>query len=336
MSIVGPKSLVLGIETSCDETAVAVVRGGTEILSSVIASQDELHSPFGGVVPEIAARAHDERLPELMASALGEAGIRMRRIDAIAATRGPGLIGALLVGYSAGKATASALGLPFIGVNHIEGHLLAPRLLDDPPAPPYVSLIVSGGHTCLFAVKQECVYELIGETVDDAAGEAFDKVARMLGLGYPGGPKLDEAAKEGNPAAVAFPRAMQNGSLDFSFSGVKTAVMRHVKSDPENIALADVCASFQEAVVDVLIQKSVAAVKQQGVTTLTVGGGVASNSRLRSRLQERADADGFRLVIPPRRLCVDNAAMIAAAGFVHLEKGETTPFQQGADSSLAL
>ena len=336
--MIAPDGLVLGIETSCDETAVSVVRGGLEIASNVIASQDELHAPYGGVVPEIAARAHVERLPLVIDRALSDASVSLRDIDGIAATRGPGLIGALLVGYAAGKAMAASLDLPFSGVHHIEGHIFASVLSGGQP-PPFLALIVSGGHTSLFAVNELGTYEVLGETVDDAAGEAFDKIARFLGLGFPGGPAIDKLAQLGDPDAIAFPRAMLNKGLDFSFSGLKTAVVRHVREAEANgteLKRSDVAASFQEAIVDVQVIKALRAAQERDLRTIVIGGGVAANSRLRSKLAAEAEAVGIRLVVPDRKLCVDNGAMIAAAGHFRMSRGESTPLDASADPALPL
>jgi N6-L-threonylcarbamoyladenine synthase len=287
---IGDGSLVLGIETSCDETAASVVRGGREILSNVIASQSDLHAPFGGVVPEIAARAHVERLPLVMEKALREAGVGMRDVDGVAATRGPGLIGALLVGFSAGKALSASLGVPFVGVNHLEGHIFANVLSSEGFEPPFVALVVSGGHTSLFSVRELGSYELLGQTVDDAAGEAFDKVARFLGLTYPGGPAIDKLARKGDRSAIDFPRAMQGDGLDFSYAGLKTAVVRHVqKVGEEAVKKADVAASFQEAAVEVQVTKTIRAAESEGVGRIAVGGGVAANSRLRELMTAAAE-----------------------------------------------
>jgi N6-L-threonylcarbamoyladenine synthase len=335
--LVPEDGVVLGIETSCDETAVAVVRGGREILSNVIASQAELHAPFGGVVPELASRAHVEQMPLVIDKALRDAGVGMRDLDAIAATRGPGLIGALLVGYATGKAMAGALRLPFSGVHHIEGHVFASVLGPEPFDPPFIALIVSGGHTTLFAVRDLGAYEVLGETLDDAAGEAFDKIARFLGLGYPGGPAIDKLSKRGNAEAVAFPRALLRDGLDFSFSGLKTAVVRHVRraeAEGSKPMRSDVAASFQEAVVDVQVAKTIRAAKDLGIPRIAIGGGVAANSRLRARLAEEAAAADFALCTPEPGLCVDNGAMIAAAGYFRLRRGESTPLDASADASL--
>lgn len=338
-ALVGPDALVLGIETSCDETAAGVVRGGGEVLSNVIASQADLHAPFGGVVPEIAARAHVERMPLVIDRALREAGVTLADLDAIAATRGPGLIGALLVGFATGKAMASALRVPFSGVHHIEGHILAATLEVADIGLPFVALIVSGGHTSLLAVRELGSYEVLGETLDDAAGEAFDKIARLLDLGYPGGPAIDRLSKRGDAAAIDFPRALRGKGLDFSYSGLKTAVVRYVRgleAAGDRMKRADIAASFQEAVVDGQVEKTLRAAATIEVDTIVLGGGVAANTRLRDRLGAAAAERGLRLVVPAGRLCVDNGAMIAAAGFFRLRRGESTPLDASADASLAL
>jgi N6-L-threonylcarbamoyladenine synthase len=337
-ALVSPEALVLGIETSCDETAVGIVRGGTEVLSNVIASQADLHSRYGGVVPEIAARAHVERMQPVIAKALGEAGVALREVDAVAATRGPGLIGALLVGYATGKALAAALGVPFSGIHHLEGHIFA-GVLDPGIEPPFIALLVSGGHTSLFSVTEFGTYEMLGETLDDAAGEAFDKIARFLDLGYPGGPQIDRLAKRGDPKAIAFPRALSGQGLDFSFSGLKTAVVRHVRRAEEageKTKRSDIAASFQEAIVDVQVEKAIRAAKERGLQTIVAAGGVAANSRLRARLGDEAQAQGLVFVVPPPALCVDNGAMIAAAGHFRLRRGESTALDAPADASLRL
>jgi N6-L-threonylcarbamoyladenine synthase len=337
-ALVGPDALVLGIETSCDETAVGVVRGGTEVLSNVVASQADIHVRFGGVVPELAARAHVEHMQPVLDRALRDAGIAMRDVDAVAATRGPGLIGALLVGYATGKALSAALSVPFCGVHHLEGHIFA-GVLDPGIEPPFVALLVSGGHTSLFLVPELGVYELMGSTLDDAAGEAFDKIARFLGLGYPGGPAIDRLARRGKADAIKFPRALSGQGLDFSFSGLKTAVVRHVRrteGTDERSTRSDVAASFQEAIVDVQVEKALLAAEKAGVGTIVAGGGVAANSRLRERLGAEAEARGLRFYVPPPELCVDNGAMIAAAGHFRLRRGEDTPLDAPADASLKL
>ena len=326
---------VLGIETSCDETAAAVVTDGRVIRSNVVSSQVDLHARFGGVVPEIASRAHLELVNGVIADAMVEAGLTFADLDAVAACHGPGLAGALLVGVSAAKAVALATGLPYVGVNHLEGHLHAAWLQDPDVATPLAVLLVSGGHTLLVAVAGDGDYRLLGQTVDDAAGEAFDKVARLLGLGYPGGPVIDRLAAEGDPDAVRFPRPMHGDGLDFSFSGLKTAVLHHVRHSPD-ANVADVAASFQAAVVDVLVEKLAAAADAVDARTLVVGGGVAANSALRAAVSELAATSGRRALVPPRDLCTDNAAMIAATAWWRLASDGPTPLDDGAFPSLGL
>ncbi len=331
----GPDTVVLGIETSCDETAAACVMGGTDVLSSVVSSQVDLHAQFGGVVPEIASRAHVELVVPVIARAVVEAGIEDARIDAVAATVGPGLVGALLVGVSTAKALSLVWGVPFVGVNHLEAHLYA-ALLEDPDLEfPLVVLLVSGGHTLLVSMEGHGRYRLLGQTVDDAAGEAFDKVARYLGLGYPGGPAIDRDAMLGDPAAIRFPRAMIDDGLDFSFSGLKTAVVNHVRRHPA-VETADVAASFQQAVVDVLVTKARRAAAQVGATAIALGGGVAANSLLREQLLDACDRDGLQGFLPSRAMCTDNAAMIASTGWYRLGRDGPTPLDQGADPNLRL
>lgn len=325
---------ILGIETSCDETAAAVVADGRTILSSVVSSQVDLHARFGGVVPELASRAHVELIGPVVADALGEAGVELGDLDAVAACHGPGLAGALLVGVSAAKALALVGALPYVGVNHLEAHLYAAWLEEPDLEPPLAVLIASGGHTLCVAMEDHGRYRVLGQTVDDAAGEAFDKVARFLGLGYPGGPAIDELARQGDPAAIAFPRAMP-GEPDFSFSGLKTAVVTHVRKHPD-ATVADVAASFQAAAVDQLVDKLVAAADAVGARTLVLGGGVAANSALRARVAERAEATGRRAFLPPAALCTDNAAMIAATAHHRLAADGPTPLDDGVTSNLAL
>jgi len=327
--------VVLGIETSCDETAAAVVEGPTSVRSSVVSSQIDLHAPFGGVVPEIAGRAHVDRIVPVVARALVEAGVDGPRIDAVAATAGPGLIGSLLVGVAAAKALALTWNVPYIGVNHLEAHLYAPSLDEPDLAPPFVALLVSGGHTLIVHVHDHGRYEILGGTIDDAAGEAFDKVARFLGLGYPGGPAIDRLAVEGDPKAVDLPRAMLDQGYDLSFSGLKTAVIRAVRADPD-LATADVAASFQEAVADVLVTKLMRAAAATGVSTVAIGGGVAANSRLRELVLDAAADAGLRPSLPSRSMCTDNAAMVAAAGWWRLQEDGPTPLTSGADPNLRL
>ena len=326
--------LVLGIETSCDETAAAVVEDGRIVRSSVVSSQVDLHAQYGGVVPEVASRAHVDLIVPVVADALGEAGVELHDLDAVAATRGPGLAGALLVGVSAAKALALVAGIPYVGVNHLEAHLYAGWLEQPELATPLAVLLVSGGHTMLVAVDGPGEYRILGQTVDDAAGEAFDKVARFLGLGYPGGPAIDRLARQGDPRAIPFPRAMP-GELDCSFSGLKTAVVHHVRAHPE-VVVADVAASFQEAVVDQLLDKLARAADVAEATTLVLGGGVAANSRLRERTEALAAATGRSAFLPPLALCTDNAAMIAATATVRLAADGPTPLDSGVDPGLGL
>jgi len=330
---------ILGIETSCDETAVAVLDDGAKLQANLLSSQVHLHERFGGVVPEIASRAHLENINPLIELAMRESGASLGSIDAVAVTVGPGLVGALLVGIAAAKAVALGLGVPLIGVNHLEGHIYANFLSRGPLEEPYVSFLVSGGHTMLVFVPEAHVYELLGQTLDDAAGEAFDKIARVLGLGFPGGPALDRLAKKGNPNAIRFPRAATQRGYDFSLSGLKTAVVRHLKAarargdepKPE-----DVAASFQEAVVEVQVAKTIAAALDKGVKRIVLGGGVVANTRLRRLMSEQARHQGLELLIPPPELCTDNAAMIACAGHYRLARGERTGLDVGADPSLPL
>jgi N6-L-threonylcarbamoyladenine synthase len=327
--------LVLGIETSCDETAAAVVSNGAAVLSSVVSSQVDLHARFGGVVPEIASRAHVQLLTPVVAEVLVEAGVDGRDIGAVAATVGPGLVGSLLVGISAAKAFALVWGVPFIAVNHLEAHLYASFLEEPDLEPPLVLLLVSGGHTLLVAMDGHGRYRQLGTTVDDAAGEAFDKVARFLGLGYPGGPAIDRVALEGDPEAIPFPRAMLDDGYDFSFSGLKTAVVTYVRKHPE-AATADVAASFQRAVVDVLVAKARRAVREVGATGLCLAGGVAANSLLRERALDACVEDGLRAFLPSHAFCTDNAAMVAAAGWWRLRSDGPSPLDEGAHPNLRL
>lgn len=308
--------LVLGIETSCDETSAAVVKGGTRLLSNVISSQMDVHRKFGGVVPEVASRRHVERITLIMQKALEQAKVSMKDLDAIAVTQGPGLVGALLIGVSAAKALSFATGIPLVAVHHIAGHIYANHLVK-PLEFPLIALVVSGGHTELIYMERHNRYERLGRTRDDAAGEAFDKVARLMNLPYPGGPHIDRLAAQGNPS-YDLPRAwLEADSLDFSFSGLKSAVMNlihHASGRKESIREADLAASFQEAVLDVLVEKSLRAVKMTGVKRLVLAGGVSANSGLRVRLHQRCERERIELMIPPLELCTDNAAMIAAAG----------------------
>jgi N6-L-threonylcarbamoyladenine synthase len=328
-------TLVLGIETSCDETAAALVMGGIDVVSTVVSSQIELHADFGGVVPEIASRAHLEVLNPVVARAIVEAGVDESRIDAVACTIGPGLVGALLVGVAAAKSFALAWDVPFVGVNHLEAHLYSAFLEDPTLEFPLVVLLVSGGHTMLIEMRGHGDYVLLGQTIDDAAGEAFDKVARFLDLGYPGGPAIDAAALQGDPTAIRFPRAMLDDGLDFSFSGLKTAVVNYVRRHPD-VSSADVAASFQAAVVDVLVTKARRAATAIGAKGLVLGGGVAANSLLREELLGACAADGIRGFLPGRALCTDNAAMIAAAGWYRLRTDGPSPLDTGAYPNLRL
>ncbi|MCD6486674.1 MAG: tRNA (adenosine(37)-N6)-threonylcarbamoyltransferase complex transferase subunit TsaD [Syntrophobacterales bacterium] len=330
--------LVLGIESSCDETAAAVVSDSTEMLSNVIASQIEIHGEYGGIVPEIASRKHMEAIIPVTRQALDDAGVSMNDIEGIAVTRGPGLVGSLLVGLSTAKAMAFAGGIPFVGVNHIEGHIAAIFLTDRKPHFPFIALVVSGGHTHIYLVRGFGDFQILGQTRDDAAGEAFDKAARMLVLGYPGGVVIDRLAKKGNPAAVVFPRAMK-GSIDFSFSGLKTALLNHIKGKKEPISpdeVSDIAASYQEAIVDVLVDKTLKAAEDASVPRVVVCGGVASNSRLRERFFEEGKRRGIEIFVPPPVLCTDNAAMIAVAGDNLLRDGKKDSFDLNAVSKWPL
>lgn len=331
--------IILGIETSCDETAVAVVKNGTEILANVVASQIESHKRFGGVVPEIASRHHVEAITIVLEEALEKAGVTYEDIDAIAVTEGPGLVGALLIGVNAAKAIAFAHDIPLVGVHHIAGHIYANRLVQEMKF-PLLSLVVSGGHTELVYMEEHGSFKVLGETRDDAAGEAYDKVARTLNLPYPGGPHIDRLALEGSPV-IKLPRAwLEEGSYDFSFSGLKSAVINTVHNAQqrgEKIEPADLAASFQSAVIDVLITKTVNAVKELPVKQVVLAGGVAANKGLRQALQEKFAGDSeVELVIPPLSLCTDNAAMIAAAGSVSYEKGIRSGFNMNAIPGLVL
>ncbi len=320
--------LVLGLETSCDETAAAVVADGRRVLSSVVATQFELHAQYGGVVPELAARRHLENLLPVISGALDQAGVRLADLDGVAVTQGPGLIGALVIGMAAAKSLAWALGLPLAGVHHLQAHIAAILLTETPPEFPLVALVVSGGHTNLYEVRSLMDMRLLGRTRDDAAGEAFDKVAKLMGLGYPGGVVLEGLARAGDPAAFPLPRPrIPEEPLTFSFSGLKTAVATLVKKEPallhEMQSRADLAASFQEAVVESLTVRCLEALRRTGCRRLLVCGGVAANGRLRQALGVLSQAEGFRLYLPPLSLCTDNAAMVAALGWHHLRAGRT-------------
>jgi len=335
MSTDTPTQTILGIETSCDETAASVVVDGSSILSSVVSSQVDLHARFGGVVPEIASRAHTELITPVVAQALVEAGRSGKELSAVAATYGPGLVGSLLVGVSAAKALALTWGVPFVGVNHLEGHLYA-GLLEEPDLSfPLVVLLVSGGHTMIIEMQGHGQYRLLGQTVDDAAGEAFDKVARYLDLGYPGGPIVDQLATQGDPTAIRFPRPMLNDGYDFSFSGLKTAVINHVRKNPD-VSAEDVSASFQAAVVDVLLAKTQRAAEEVGATAICLAGGVAANSELRERTLDYSVRSGVRAYVPSRSMCTDNAAMIATAAWWRLNADGPSGLDLGAHPNLKL
>lgn len=332
--------LILGIETSCDETAAAVVKNGEEVLSNVISSQVALHAEFGGVVPEIASRNHLEKIDEVIRLAVKEAGISMQELTAIAVTVGPGLVGALLVGVSEAKALAFALGKPLVPVHHIEGHIAANFISNPECEPPFVCLVASGGHSHLLLVEDYGKIRIYGRTRDDAAGEAFDKVARAVGLGYPGGPKLEKMAKEGNPHAYHFPTAkMEDAPYDFSFSGVKSAVLNEMnrkKMLGEEVRVADLCASFQENVTEVLSEKAIALCKELHINRLSIAGGVAANGKLREKMEEKAKQEGIEFFCPKLILCTDNAAMIAAAAYHEWKKGNFAGYDVNAYPSLSL
>ena len=315
---------ILGIETSCDETAAAVVKDGTTILSSVVSSQVAVHHPYGGVVPELASRKHIEAVVPVMREALDKSDTSLSRLDAVAVTRGPGLVGALLVGFSFAKALAYGLDIPWVGVNHLEGHINSVFLESDPPPFPFVALLASGGHTSIYHVKSHTSSELMGQTRDDAAGEAFDKVAKILDLGYPGGNVIDELSRQGDPRKIKFARPyIQKSSFDFSFSGIKTAVNRHIMTHADDFKgqIADIVAGFQEAVVEVLSHKIVHAAREKNCRHIALVGGVAANSRLRAKIKQDAEKDGLKVHIPSIHLCGDNAAMIAAVGYHYLKAG---------------
>lgn len=330
--------IVLGLESSCDDSAAAVLRDG-RLVSSVVSSQDEVHGPYGGVVPELASRHHVRTILAVVDAAMQRAGIGLDAVDGIAVTRGPGLIGSLLVGVSVAKGIALRRGLPLVGVHHLEGHLLAANLeraADDPVAFPFLALIVSGGHSGLYLARERGDYVCLGKTRDDAVGEAFDKVAKTLGLGYPGGPAIDRLARDGNPSAIRFPRArLKRGRFDLSFSGFKTAVWQWVQANPPlPEALPDIAASVQEALVDMLVDATVEALDETGVERLVVSGGVSANRRLRERMAAMGAERGIEVVVPPAALCTDNAAMIALAGWPRLAAGEQDGLGLQADAAL--
>ena len=332
--------LILAIESSCDETAAAVVKNGREVLSNVINTQIAIHTEYGGVVPEIASRKHIENINPVIKKALTDAGVTLDDIDAIGVTYGPGLVGALLVGVAEAKAIAFAKNKPLVGVHHIEGHISANYVENKELEPPFVALVVSGGHTHLVKVNDYGEYEIIGRTRDDAAGEAFDKVARAIGLGYPGGPKIVKLAKEGNPEAIEFPRAhVDDAPYDFSFSGIKSAVLNYINSanmQGKEINRADVAASFQKAVVDALVSRAVKLAKECGMDKLAIAGGVASNSALRAAVQEECAKNNIRFYSPSPVLCTDNAAMIGAAAYYEYIKGVRHGYDLNAVPNLKL
>jgi len=331
---------ILAIESSCDETAAAVVQDGRKVLSNIISSQIEIHKLYGGVVPEIASRKHIEKVIQVVDEALKEASLTMDEIDAVAVTYGPGLVGALLVGVSAAKSIAFAHNKPLIGVHHIEGHISANYIENEELEPPFLCLVVSGGHTNLVIVKDYGEYEVLGKTRDDAAGEAFDKVARAIGLGYPGGPKIQKISEEGNKDAIAFPRAkVADNPFDFSFSGLKSSVLNYINScemKGEEINKADIAASFQEAVVDVLVSHTIEGAKQLGFKKIAMAGGVASNAVLREEMKEACERRGFKFYHPSPILCTDNAAMIGAAAYYDYKKGLISDLTLNAVPSLKL
>jgi N6-L-threonylcarbamoyladenine synthase len=350
---------IVGIETSCDETAIGVVEDGRRVLSNALASSLKLHEPYGGVIPEIAARVHVETVWDVLSRALEEAGCPPSELDAVAVTRGPGLPGALLVGLAFAKGLALALDRPLIPVDHLAAHLYAGEMSDPALEPPYIGLVVSGGHTLLCVVHADCRFELLGETKDDAVGEAFDKVAKLLGLGYPGGPVIDRLSDEAGGPPIAFPRSAGKQPLDFSFSGLKTAVFHHVQKSAQRSALsaqgtepeprvpspqpglsrevvANIAASFQEAAVEVLVAKTLRACQRTGIRRVVVGGGVASNRRLRTRFADAASANKLHVVFPPPPLCVDNGAMVAGIAYPLLQRGRTAPLSVNSDPTLCL
>lgn len=331
---------ILGIESSCDETAASVVKNGRVVLSNVISSQIDIHTLYGGVVPEIASRAHMERINPVIKQALADAGMELSDMDAIGVTYGPGLVGALLVGVATAKAMAFAKNIPLVAVNHIEGHISANFLEYPDLEPPFLCEVVSGGHTHLAVVKDYGEYEILGMTRDDAAGEAFDKVARAIGLGYPGGPKIDRAAREGDPLSIQFPRAhVSDAPYDFSFSGLKSAVLNYLnkaKMTGENINTSDIAASFQKAVVDVLTDNAIRAAKEKKIRKIALAGGVASNTALRASLKEACEKRNYEFYVPRPVYCTDNAAMIASAAYFDFIKGRTAGYDLNAVPGLGL
>jgi N6-L-threonylcarbamoyladenine synthase len=331
--------LVLGVETSCDDTAAAVLQDGQTILANVVSSQDQVHGPYGGVVPELASRQHIQNVMPIVDGALRKAGATLKDVDGMAVTYGPGLVGSLLVGLSLVKGISFRSGIPYVGVNHLEAHLLAIHLEHEVPF-PYIALLASGGHTLLYCVRGVGDYVHLGGTRDDAAGEAYDKVAKMMGLGYPGGRVIDQLAQTGNPAAVRFPRAqIKSSAYEFSFSGIKTAVWHYLKSQGEEKSranTADIAASFQEAVTDMLVRPTIKAARAGGIERIVLSGGVAANSRLRAKMKEQADGAGLTVFYPAPKFCTDNGAMIALAGYHWLKRGRRDDFSLNADADLTL
>jgi tRNA N6-adenosine threonylcarbamoyltransferase len=330
--------LVLGVETSCDDTAAAVLQDGRTILANIVSSQDQVHGPYGGVVPELASRQHIRNVMPIVDGALRNAGATLKDLDGMAVTYGPGLVGSLLVGLSVVKGISFRSGIPFVGVNHLEAHLLAIHLEHEVPF-PYIALLASGGHTLLYCVRGVGDYAHLGGTRDDAAGEAYDKVAKMMGLGYPGGRVIDRLAQTGNPGAIRFPRAkIKSSPYEFSFSGIKTAVWHYLKSHGEAEAQksADIAASFQEAVTDMLVRPTIKAAKAYNVEPIVLSGGVAANSRLRAKMKEEADAAGLTVFCPAPKFCTDNGAMIALAGYHWLKRGRRDDFCLNGDADLTL
>jgi N6-L-threonylcarbamoyladenine synthase len=343
--------LILGIDTSCDDTSAAVVEGGRKIRSNIVSSQSDIHAKYGGIVPELASRRHIQMILPVVKEALLQAGVSLSDLSAVAVCHGPGLIGSLLVGCSFAKAVCFSRNIPLVAVNHLEGHLISPFLEADSPDFPFMSLIASGGHTSLYVAEAHGVYRELGRTRDDAAGEAFDKVAKLLGLGYPGGPAIDRLSEEGNPLAIDFPRAYLPESLDFSFSGLKTSVLHYLKTEARRQSLAqqlngpgelsrelvrDIAASFQAAVVDVLVRKTERAILEKGIHQVTLSGGVSANLALRKKMKEMADERNIRVFIPSVSLCTDNAAMIAAAGYHHFIQKDFAGLDLNPKAYLAL
>ncbi len=331
--------IILGIETSCDETAASIVVDGSEILSSVVSSQVDVHHKYGGVVPELASRKHIEDIVPIVKEAVSKAGINLKQIDALAVTQGPGLIGSLIVGFAFAKSFAYTLGIPWIGVNHLEGHINSVFLESNPPTFPFVSLLVSGGHTSVYYVKHHTDIEVMGQTRDDAAGEAFDKVSKAIGFGYPGGIIIDKLAKKGDPSKIVFPRAyLDKSGFDFSFSGIKTSVNRYIQTHNNEYKdqIADIVAGFQESVVDVLSYKVLNAAMKMDCDQISIVGGVAANSRLRERAKQDAEPKGIKVYIPSVDLCGDNAAMIAATGYHYLKNRKSSDISDDVYSRIKM